>query len=203
MFFACFGLFPWAAVPELPAELILLPAVAPFSIYRQASWARATVIPMLIIRHHCPIYALPNGRSSSNDYLDKLWVNPADKMVPYAPSIWSLWHDLTAFSFTVVDNILKSLGAWTLERQEPEGDIGGIFPPLHAALFALTLEGYGLESSPVRRGIDALQNTYAWRDSAGLRIQGCISPIWDTILMTIGLIDSNLPATSPIVTRSS
>ena len=29
MFFACFGLFPWSAVPELPAELILLPAAAP------------------------------------------------------------------------------------------------------------------------------------------------------------------------------
>ncbi|KAE8423600.1 squalene cyclase [Aspergillus pseudocaelatus] len=220
MFFACFGLFPWSAVPELPAELILLPAAAPISVYRLASWARATVVPMLVIRHHRPIYALPNGRSPSNDYLDELWVNPADKMVPYAPSLWSLWHDdLTAFSFTLVDNILKALGglrwlplrkvalrqcvAWILERQEPEGDIGGIFPPLHAALFALTLEGYDLESSPVRRGIDALQNTYAWRDSSGLRIQGCISPIWDTILMTIGLIDSSLPVESPLVARSS
>ncbi|PYI03460.1 squalene cyclase [Aspergillus sclerotiicarbonarius CBS 121057] len=220
MFFACFGLFPWSAVPELPVELILLPAAAPLSIYRLASWARATVIPMLIIRHHCPIYALPNGTSPSNDYLDELWVNPADKMVPYAPPAWSLWQeDLTAFAFTVVDRALKALGglrwcplrktarrqciAWILERQEPQGDIGGIFPPLHAALFALTLEGYDLESSPVRRGIGALQNTYAWRDSSGLRMQGCISPIWDTILMTIGLIDSGLPTTSPYITRSA
>ena len=220
MFFACFGLFPWSAVPELPAELILLPAAAPLSIYRLASWARATVVPMLVIRHHRPIYPLPNGKSPSNDYLDELWVNPADKMVPYAPSLWSLWNDdITAFGFTLVDNILKALGglrwfplrgialrqcvAWILERQEPEGDIGGIFPPLHAALFALTLEGYNIESSPVRRGIDALQNTYAWRDSTGLRMQGCISPIWDTILMTIGLIDSSLPVKSPLVTRSS
>ncbi|KAB8223424.1 squalene cyclase [Aspergillus novoparasiticus] len=219
MFFACFGLFPWSAVPELPAELILLPAAAPFSIYRLASWARATVIPMLIMRHHCPIYALPNGRSSTNDYLDDLWVNPADKMVPYAPSVWSLWHDPMALGFTAVDNILKAFGglrwfplrkvalrqcvAWILEHQEPEGDIGGIFPPLHVALFALTLEGYGLESSPVCRGIDALQNTYAWRDSAGLRIQVSISPIWDTILMTIGLIDCSLPVASSVVTRSS
>lgn len=220
MFFACFGLFPWSAVPELPAELILLPAAAPMSIYRLASWARATVVPMLVIRHHRPIYALPNGRSSSNEYLDELWVDPTDKMVPYSPSLWSLWNDdLTAFGFTLADNILKALGglrwfpsrkialrhcvAWILERQEPEGDIGGIFPPLHAALFALALEGYGLETSPVRRGIDALQNTYAWRDSTGLRIQGCISPIWDTILMTIGLIDSSLPAESPLVARSS
>ncbi|PWY90452.1 squalene cyclase [Aspergillus sclerotioniger CBS 115572] len=220
IFFACFGLFPWSAVPELPAELVLLPAAAPLSIYRLASWARATVIPMLVIRHHCPIYALPNGRSASNDYLDELWDDPSDKMVPYAPSAWSLWHeDLTAFAFTVIDRILKALGglrwlplrkialrqciAWILERQEPEGDIGGIFPPLHAALFALTLEGYGLESSPVRRGIEALQNTYAWRDGSGLRMQGCISPIWDTILMTIGLIDSGLPTASPYVTKST
>ncbi|RAK96878.1 terpenoid cyclases/Protein prenyltransferase, partial [Aspergillus ibericus CBS 121593] len=121
--------------------------------------------------------------------------------------------------FTVVDRVLKALGglrwcplrkaarrqciAWILERQEPEGDIGGIFPPLHAALFALTLEGYDLKSSPVRRGIEALQNTYAWRDTNGLRMQGCISPIWDTILMTIGLIDSGLPTTSPYIIRSS
>ena len=220
MFLAVFGLFPWAAVPELPVELILLPSFAPLSIYRLASWARGTVIPMLVIRHHCPIYALPNGRSEHNDYLDELWYNPDDKMVPYAPSLMTLLgrRDMTGLGFTVVDYVLKALNglrwsptrktalqacvSWILERQEPEGDMGGIFPPLHAAMFALTLEGYSLESSPVRRGIHALQNTYAWRDDSGLRMQGCISPVWDTILMTIGLIDSGLPTHSSYTTKS-
>lgn len=72
IYLATFGLFPWKAVPELTAELNLMPLWAPINIYNLSSWARSTVIPLLILSHHQPVYSLPNGKSAKNDFLDEL-----------------------------------------------------------------------------------------------------------------------------------
>ncbi|CAG8402481.1 unnamed protein product [Penicillium salamii] len=210
IYLATFGLFPWNAVPELPAELIMMPNAAVISIYRLASWARSTLIPLLIVSHHRPIYALPNGRSATNDFLDEIWVNAAEKAVPYAPSLWSMLKtDVVATGFVVLDNILHMLGGlrssptrtharrkcieWILEHQEPEGDWAGILPPMHGGLLALCLEGYTLDDDPVRKGLESIER-FAWNDERGKRIQACVSPVWDTILTTIGLSDAGLGA---------
>jgi squalene-hopene/tetraprenyl-beta-curcumene cyclase len=61
IYLAMFGLLSWDSVPQLAPELIMLPDVAPISIYRFASWARATLVPLLVIAHHKPVFGLPNG----------------------------------------------------------------------------------------------------------------------------------------------
>jgi squalene-hopene/tetraprenyl-beta-curcumene cyclase len=86
---------------------------------------------------------------------------------------------------------------WILERQEENGDCGGIFPPLHAAIYAFSLEGYKLDDEPVRLGLEAMERA-AWEDKSGKRIQVCTSPVWDTALMTIGLSDSMAIENKPI-----
>ena len=60
---ALFGQWEWRGTPNMPPELIFLPSWAPFNIYRFASWARATIVPMLIIltdRPTCPVPASAN-----------------------------------------------------------------------------------------------------------------------------------------------
>lgn len=222
IFFSMFGLFPWEAVPQLPPELILLPALFPISIYRLSSWARITLVPLLVIAHHQPVFSLPNRSSPSNDFLDELWSNPANKMVPYAPSLVQLWRDEGLFSwsfaFTAADKALyyarnllryspirqhaiRKCMEWTLEREESSGDWAGIFPPMINSLLALHLEGYSLDSDPVRRGLEAMER-FAWRDMKGMRIQPCVSPVWDTILMTIGLCDIGIPRSDKRLERA-
>lgn len=49
IYMAMFGLFPWGAVPQLPAELILMPPSALINIYKFSSWARSTIVPLLIL----------------------------------------------------------------------------------------------------------------------------------------------------------
>lgn len=72
IYLATFGLFPWSAVPVLPAELILMPSLAPINIYKLASWARSTIVPLLIVSYDQPIYGLPSGRTADNGLLDEL-----------------------------------------------------------------------------------------------------------------------------------
>ncbi|KXG54402.1 Terpenoid cyclases/protein prenyltransferase alpha-alpha toroid [Penicillium griseofulvum] len=211
IFLATFGLFPWDAVPELPVELMLLPSICPINIYTFASWARGTIAPLLIICHHRPVYSLPNGKSATNDYLDELWLDCTSKSVPYGQPLWDLLsqREFAGSAFGVLDKILYQLNGlrsiplvrayarkqcikWILERQEKTGDWAGIFPPMHASMYAFTLEGYKLNDDPVQLGFQALEQ-FAWEDEKGKRIQACVSPVWDTALMTIGFCDAMSP----------
>lgn len=209
IYFAQFGLFPWSAVPQLPAEFILFPSILPINIYRLSSWARSTLVPLFIIRHHEKIYALPNGTSANNTYLDELWLDPSGKNVPYGPSLSRPWEsDPIAVFFSAVDAglyllgkfrplwILRSLARkkcirWILDHQEEEGDWAGIIPPMHGGVQALLLEGYSLQDKPVQNAITAIER-FTWHDEEGKRLQSCISPVWDTVLMIRSLCDSGL-----------
>ena len=211
IYLATFGLFPWKAVPELTAELILMPSWAPINIYSFSSWARSTIIPLLILSHHRPIYNLPNGRSADNDFLDELWLNPIMEAVPYTtPIANTLKTDIVAMMFTIVDKVIYQLGGlryfplrdyarrkcveWILEHQEATGDWAGIFPPIHVGLLALSLEGFSLTDSCIIRGLEAVER-FAWQDAeSGKRMQACVSPVWDTVLMTIALCDAGVPS---------
>jgi len=57
---ALFGQWDWRGVPVLPPELIFLPHWFPLNIYDFASWARATIVPMLIILSERPICTVPD-----------------------------------------------------------------------------------------------------------------------------------------------
>ena len=178
IYLATFGLFPWNSVPEIPAELILMPAWATINIYKLSSWVRSTIVPLLIVSHHRPIFPLPNGQSTHNDYLDELWGSPSQKAVPYCkPLLELLCIDLVAFAFASSDMVLSYLGghrgfflrkyalrkcdAWILEHQEASGDWAEIFPPMHVGLLALVLEGHSPSDSCVVRNLEAV-DCFVW-----------------------------------------
>ncbi len=58
---ALFGQWDWRGVPVLPPELIFLPRWFPLNIYDFASWARATIVPMLIILSERPVCPVPDS----------------------------------------------------------------------------------------------------------------------------------------------
>ncbi|KAK8064335.1 squalene cyclase [Apiospora phragmitis] len=187
-------------------KLILMPASCPLNIYSLSSWARSTMIPVLIVAHHKPVYALPNGRSTDNDFLDELWVDPKNKNIPFAPTpIQALeWIQL---SFKAADKVLAIAGGlrnfptrgtartkcveWLLEHQEAEGDWAGFFPPMHGSVWALILEGYPLDHDVIKRGLSALERL-AVQDEGGKRLTATVSPVWDTSLVALSLCDAGV-----------
>lgn len=206
LYLATFGLFPWDAVPQLPVELILMPPQSPINVYTLSSWARATLVPLLIIAHHQPIFALPNGKSAKNNFLDELWCDANSKLVPYSQSLRDLWkEDPIGFGFTMLDNVLYWLGGlrrlpfvrryarrraveWILEHED-SGSFGGYAPSMQGSILALVLEGFSVNHPSVRRGIEFMEG-FSIRDQIGKRIQGTVSPIWDTVWMAVALCDA-------------
>jgi squalene-hopene/tetraprenyl-beta-curcumene cyclase len=214
IFFAMFGLFPWSHVPSLPPEFILVPPFVPVNVYALSSWARGTIVPLLILLHRKPLFALPNGKSPDNDWLDHLWLDPTNKKLPYAPSLGRMLFESGASYktlFTALDRVLVTYdGAvrrlagpfdglrrhaleqcerWVLERQEDGGDWAGIFPPMLNTVFALFVNGHPIENGPLALGLQAIER-FSVEDEAGFRIEPCQSPVWDTVLMMRALLDS-------------
>lgn len=222
--FAMFGLFPWDAVPIIPPEFILVPPRSPVNIYALSSWARGTMVPLFIIFHHKPIFALPNGRSENNDFLDHLWLNPNDKNLPYnAPALevfkssrlsWKSFFTasdllLQGYERLVSRKVPKKLREyavqkcedWVLQHQEKSGDWAGIFPPMVNGVLALHLQGYPLHNDHMRLGLEAIER-FAWEDENGFRMQACESPVWDTVLAMIGMVDAGHDGAEPLMQRA-
>jgi squalene-hopene/tetraprenyl-beta-curcumene cyclase len=216
---ALFGLFPWSAVPSVPPEAVLLPASAPINVYRLSSWARSTMVPLFIVLHHRPVFALPCGRSPASDWLDHLWLDPGAKEVPYRASVletvrrdgagWRAFFNACDAAVRAYDGV-RDLGAlselrahalrecerWVLEHQEASGDWGGIFPPMMNGVLALRLAGHALDAPAVRAGLEAIER-FSIFDGEGFRIEACQSPVWDSALSLIALADSGVDGLDP------
>jgi squalene-hopene/tetraprenyl-beta-curcumene cyclase len=46
---ALFGIVPWEACPAMPVSFMLLPSWFPVNIYEFSSWARACIVPLLVV----------------------------------------------------------------------------------------------------------------------------------------------------------
>ena len=85
---ALFGQWDWRGTPNMPSEMIFLPQWAPFNIYRFSSWARATIVPMLIILTHRPV--CPVAESAN---IDEIYPQPrsgTDYSLPKPTGGWGL-----------------------------------------------------------------------------------------------------------------
>ena len=70
-FLAYFGQFPWAGLPAMPVELVLLPPWFPINIYAMSSWARETVVPLTVL-----MAKQPHVRDRARRGVDELWLRP-------------------------------------------------------------------------------------------------------------------------------
>ena len=71
LWLALFGQFEWSGLPVMPPEAILLPPKFPLNIYAFASWARATMVPILLVSTKKPIIEIPKDLGISELALKK------------------------------------------------------------------------------------------------------------------------------------
>ncbi|KAI4101919.1 MAG: hypothetical protein LQ339_004809 [Xanthoria mediterranea] len=207
---AQFGLFPWTAVPQVPPELMLLPTWSPINVFSVPYHSRQAIVPLAIIRHHEPIFALPNGRSASNDFLDELWLDPQRKSMPYGRSFLDLSvNDPVGFALKAADHLLHALRVlrcnplrylarkqtvkWLLKHQNKDGSWCGFSLAFQCVMTALLLEGFTVDDTRIRRGLAAMETWTVEDDAGGKRIQLCTSPVWDIAIMLEALCVAGVP----------
>jgi squalene-hopene/tetraprenyl-beta-curcumene cyclase len=196
IWFALMGLWSWEHVPVLPPELMFLPRWAPLNIYDFACWARQTIVPLTIVSAERPVH--PVGF----DLRELRCGGP-----PMPPPVGG-WER----AFTALDGALaryhghaiaparraalERAERWILARQEADGSWGGIQPPWVYSLIALRLRGYDLDHPAMRRGIAGLDG-FTVHEDGFRRLEACQSPVWDTALAVIALLDADVPAGHP------
>ena len=196
IYLALFGQYDWAAVPAVPPEILLVPEFSYFSIYEMSSWSRAILVPLSIVWAHKPCRAIPPGAQIDEIFRD------GRRNLPRGPANLS-WRTL----FLAVDRALKQVErsgfkplraqairageSWMLERFEKSDGLGGIYPAMMNAIFALNCLGYD-RRHPVMR--QALEQFYRFEieEKETLRLQPCMSPVWDTAISLYTLTRSGV-----------
>jgi squalene-hopene/tetraprenyl-beta-curcumene cyclase len=198
MWMALIGAWRWEDIPQIPAEIVLLPHRGPFSVYDFACWARQTLVALSVVMHYRPVRPAAAGRLCSE--LD----------LGTAPTTRGLidWGDrlLTRYQGGRFkpgrERALRAAERWIVDRQELDGSWGGIQPPWVWSLVALACRGHGPDSPFLARGLAGWKR-FMVEDGERLRPEACQSPVWDTALAVLGLRAAGLPPEHPALWRST
>jgi squalene-hopene/tetraprenyl-beta-curcumene cyclase len=201
MWLSLLGLWSWHDVPVLPPEQILLPPRAPLSIYSFGCWARQTLVALSIASALRPKTTVPFE-------IDELRTGATTEM-PIEP-----WARL----FTYIDRglhryerkpnaalrrrALRAAEKWVVDRQEADGSWGGIQPPWVWSIVALHSLGYPLDHPVIVKALAGL-DSFTIEDIQGRRLEACQSPVWDTALAVIALLDAGFDPGHDAVARGA
>jgi squalene-hopene/tetraprenyl-beta-curcumene cyclase len=199
------GEWSWDDLPTMPLELMLAPPRGPISIYRFGSWARATIVPLLVLMDLRPVRPVPPAatladlriattRSEPRDGIERAFL-ALDRVLRAYHRL--PWHPGRALA-------RRRAETWILEHQEADGSWGGIQPPWVYSLMALHALGYRTDHPAMKRGLDGMHDRWMVRFPDGrLRVQACLSPVWDTALALVALRQSGAPASEPGIQRAA
>ncbi len=205
-----FGQWRWEGVPAMPAELMLLPNWLPVNIYEFSSWARATIVPMLILMDRRPVRELPARASIDELFPEGPEATDYSIKRPSRPIGWEAFFYAADLALRVIEGFpvnpfrgmaVRRAERWVLDHQEADGSWGGIQPPWVYSIMALATLGYGLDHPVMRKAIDGFEG-FMIEESDTLRVQACVSPIWDTGLAMMALLDSGMPGDHSAVVRA-
>jgi squalene-hopene/tetraprenyl-beta-curcumene cyclase len=209
LYLALCGGVSWHAVPALPPELILLPRWVYFNVYSMSSWTRAIVVPLTILYALRPKWPLPQAP------VDELFRNSRGPIFAFQwDARLASWRNL----FLLLERVaklyekfpwkpgrrlaLRKAREWLFEHLERSHGLGAIYPAMMNAIFALIALGYSPDDVLTRREINHLAEFEIGEDEA-LRLQPCLSPVWDTAIAMTALEEAGLSPDHPALLRGA
>lgn len=210
LYLALTGAVSWDMVPAVPPELMLLPAWFYLNIYEMSSWTRAIVIPLTILYAQKPKWPFPADIS-----LDELFADPTKKLACFEwDESFFTWRNF----FLAVDRGLKVYERlpwkplreralnlarqWMLEHLERSDGLAAIYPAMMNSIFALVALGHSPDDPLTAREIGQLAR-FEIEEGDTIRVQPCLSPVWDTALAMVALAEAGLPADHPSLVQAA
>ena len=187
IYLSFFGLYDRAKTPTIPPELFLLPDKAKFSVYDMSSWTRAIIAPLAILGALGASRPVPAGidldelskdaQRAQGDLFD-----PGNLFL-LADRALKVWERVGVRRAR--RKAVRATSRWMIERLEDSDGLGAIFPAMMNCIMALTELGYGLDDPLLRLQIEKFDELIIEEgddDSGTMRLQPCLSPVWDTAL---------------------
>ena len=209
-YLALAGALGWEMVPAILPEMMLLPNWFYLNIYEMSSWTRGIVIPMAILSALRPDFRLPehaqidelfvdpSRKASAFDWSDQLisWRNfflAADRAMKLYEKL--PWKPLRA-------RALREAKAWVLEHIERTEGLAAIYPAMMNSIFALMALGHGPDDPLTSREIREFAR-FEIEEKDTIRLQPCVSPVWDTCIAMVALEEAGVPADHPALVRAA
>ena len=209
-YLALVGAVSWDLVPSIPPELMLIPHWFIFNIYEMSSWTRGIVIPMAILSS-----LRPNWRLPEHAHVDELFKDPEHKT---AALDWSdqllSWKNV----FLAVDRgfklyekfpwkpfrqrAIREAKEWVLNHIERTEGLAAIYPAMMNSIFTLMAFGHGPDDPLTLREIKEFSR-FEIEDEETIRMQPCVSPVWDTCIAMVALEEAGLPPDHPALVKAA
>jgi squalene-hopene/tetraprenyl-beta-curcumene cyclase len=212
---AFFGQYPWRDVPAIPPELIFLPQDGPFSIYDMSSWSRTIFMPLSILYAHKPVVCIPAERGVAELFTGARppTFTREDLIARKATTAWKAFflgvdrllkvYEKLPFGHELRAAAVRRAGQWMIDRFSHSGGLSAILPAMSNSVMALKCLGYS-EDHPLVQAQLAHLDGLLTRDAHGaLRVQPCVSPVWDTVLSCHALRQSGVHGSDPVLARAA
>ena len=200
-YLALLGQIGYDECPCVPPELVLIPSRLELQLERDvgldADDRRAAVDHVVL-----QAGAVARARSRASPSCSEATAGQPSRRT----ARWFTWTNF----FLGIDRVLKvarprvpaawrqpairAAHRWMLEHCENTDGLGAIFPPMVYSIIALRCLGYDLDSPTVQWAIEQLDDLQIAEDDR-VRVQPCLSPVWDTAIATIALADARCPPT--------
>lgn len=193
---AMFEQLPWRGVPYIPVEIMLLPAWFPFHLDKVSYWSRTVMVPLFIL---CTLKA--KAKNPQNVNILELFVVHPDEEKHYFPErtvLNKFFLGLDWFGRVTEPLIPKSTrkraidkaASWFTERLNGEDGLGGIFPAMVNSYEAMLLLGLPADHPNVVIARQAIDKMLVVKEHEAY-CQPCLSPVWDTSLASLALLESD------------
>jgi squalene-hopene/tetraprenyl-beta-curcumene cyclase len=175
-----------------------------------SSWSRAILVPLGIINHTRPHRSVPPGAE-----IDELFVG--GRYGKHLRLPWDAKKVSWRNAFLVADMALKvydkskikplrqkalaEAERWILERQKGSGGLGAIFPGMTHAVMAFKCLGYPDDHPAIQHELRELEK-FEIEEGDEIRVQPCVSPVWDTCISLNALLDSGVPHDHPAIRKA-
>ena len=209
-YLALAGALGWEMVPAILPEMMLLPNWFYLNIYEMSSWTRGIVIPMAILSAMRPDFRLPEHAR-----VDELFVDPSHKASAFdwSDSLIS-WRNFFLAADRAMklyeklpwkplrNRALREAKAWLLEHIERTEGLAAIYPAMMNSIFALMALGHGPDDPLTSREIREFSR-FEIEEEDTIRMQPCVSPVWDTCIAMVALEEAGVPADHPALVKSA
>jgi squalene-hopene/tetraprenyl-beta-curcumene cyclase len=199
-YLALLGQFPYKCCPSVPVELALLPRWFYVNLYAMSSWTRTIVVPLAIFSAYKPKRSLPPFLGIRELFID----DPDVKRWPAPPKPglfnWTNFFLGLDWLYKKAERwgllwpwrgwALKKAAAWMRERFADSDGLGAIFPPMIYTVIALKCLGVSEDAPEFLWAMKQLEDLIIEEDDT-IRLQPCLSPVWDTALALNALAEAS------------
>jgi squalene-hopene/tetraprenyl-beta-curcumene cyclase len=205
-YLALLGQLPYRRCASVPPELTLLPRWAYVNLYAMSSWTRTIVVPLSIVSAYKPVRQAPPEHGIRELFVGNPMARQFAARPTRRPLSWTNFFIAADWCFKKVEwalgpirrRALRKAVAWMREHYQDSDGVGAIFPPMVYTVIALRCLGVPDDHPEMQWAHRQLDDLKIYEGDT-LRLQPCLSPVWDTALASIALADSGLPANAPAV----